>query len=303
MSLRELKQNRQANLDKIAEDFKKQAKGQFNSEGYEDDRFWRPAVDKQGNGIATIRFIPAPDGEQSIVKIYRRSFQGPTGKYYINNCLSTLDKPDPVNDLNRKMVGKMKWEQVPEKLKEVIRERKRKTEYISNIYVVDDPINPDNNGKVFLLRYGPQLHGIIMEKMFPTFQGETRINAFDLWGPDAKGEGGGANFKFKIYLKDKKYRNYEKSEFLERAPLFDNDEKLEEVYNQAYSLLPFLAEDQFKPYDYLKKKLDEVLGEGDTAVETPEFAEAEAPSRPESKPAWEGDDEINEDFFNDVDQD
>lgn len=305
MSLRDLKQNRAQELEKIAEGFKKQSAR--SSEGYEDDRFWYPAVDKIGNGIATIRFLPAIDSEPSpIVKVYRHAFQGPTGKWYINNCLSTLKQDDPVLKHNNKLCGGKKWEQVPDNIKKIVSAQKRKTEYITNIYVVEDKANPENEGKVFLFRFGPQIYNIIMDKMYPKFEGDTRIMVFDPWGPDAESNAiGGANFKLKIYLKDKKNRNYERSEFEPHAALFPNDKNdanLEEVFAQRYPLQPFIAPDQFKPYAELQAKLNEVLGldqDDDNEVEeAPESRQVESRSSREAKPAWEADDdEVDENFF------
>jgi len=308
LSLRELKLNRQQTLTKIEDDFKKQMQ---RGEGYEDDRFWRPKTDAVGDSLNTIRFLPAPDGEPSIVRVYRHAFQGPTGKWYIENCLSTLNRKDPVNELNRRACAGLKWEEVPKPVKDKVSARKRKTEYISNILVIDDQINPDNNGKVMLFRYGPQIHGIINEKMFPKYESEERINPFDLWGPDADGVGGGANFKVRVYMKGnagsaKKFPSYDKSYFTDRKALSDDDQALEQIYSQCYSLLQFTADDQFKSYEELEAKLLDVLGEdtGSSHDDESEYDEVEAPSAKEAKPAWDdADDEINEDFFNDVEQD
>jgi hypothetical protein len=254
MSFRDLKQNRQKTLEKIAEQYSK-----FSSKGGEtavDDRFWYPAVDKVGNGTATIRFLPSPDGEDSpTVRLYKRSFEGPTGKWYINNCLSTVGKDDPVNDYNNKLLEEagLTWKEAEisnPKLIEGIRTRKRKEIYISNVLILKDPANPENEGKVKLFNYGPQIRSLIDEVMNPTFEGEQRINPFDLFGDAA--------LKIKIVKKDGKWRNYEKSEWI-KAPI-DDEKELERIYNSEYPLQPFLAADQFKTYDELQTQLNRVLG-------------------------------------------
>lgn len=299
MAFRDLKQNRKKQLEKIAAEFSKHNSSEAANT---DERFWYPDVDKAGNGKATIRFLPAPDGEDSpTVRIYTRSFQGPTGKWYINNCLTTIGQDDPVNDLNRKIVAGREWDSLPDKIKEVVRKQKRKTTYISNIYVVSDPAHPENEGKVFLYKYGPQIRDMINEKMNPTFDGEERLNPFDLWD--------GANFVIRITRKDK-YRNYEKSSFDSGGPLFDNDGKMEEVWKQAYSLQAFIAPDQFKSREELDKQLARVLGEHnshnkvhiDETIAEDEVEETSPKKAKESKPAWEDDDddEINPNFFNDI---
>lgn len=301
MAFRDLKQNRQQQLEKIAADF---AKHNSSEGGNSDPRKWYPETDKAGNGKAVIRFLPAPDGEDSpTVKLYQRSFKGPTGKWYINNCLTTIGKDDPVNELNRKLVGGLEWEAVPDKVKEVVRNQKRKTLYISNILVIKDPANPENEGKVFLYNYGPVIRDIINEKMNPTFEGEERVNPFDMYE--------GANFVIKITRKDK-YRNYDKSEFEAKGPLFVNkkgepdEAKMEEVYNQMHKLQPFLAADQFKSYEELEKQLEKVLGNTDRVKPELSLVETSAPSKAkESKPAWEDEDDdgIDPSMFKDMDDD
>lgn len=299
MAFRDLKQNRQKDLEKIAATFAKKAGETQNN----DDRFWYPDVDKVGNGMAVIRFLPSPDGESSpTVRLFNRSFQGPTGKWYIENDLTTIGQDDPVNDLNRKLVGGMKWEEVPEKIKEVVRKQKRKETYIANIYVVKDPAHPENEGKNFLFKYGPKIRGMINDKMNPTFEGEERLNPFDLWE--------GANFKIKITKKDK-YRNYDTSEFLTPGPLFKtkageaDDEAMEKVYNAAYPLEPFVSADKFKSREVLEQKLKEVLGNTDRVSAEPATKQVEEKTGKVSKPAWEATDEddIDPEMFANLDLD
>lgn len=284
MSYRDLKQNKQAQLEKIAAQLS--AKSGFSETT--DDRYWYPAVDKSGNGLAVIRFLPAPDGEDTpTIKLYRRSFQGPTGKWYINNCLSTIGKDDPINDYNNKLLNGVKWDEAPKKIKEGISLRKRKVQYTSNIYVVKDPANPENEGKVFLFNYGEQIRAKIDSKMSPAFEGEQRVNPFDL--------DEGANLKLKITLKDKKWRNYENSEWMTPGPLFKEDAKMEEVYNQEHKLAPLVAPDQFKSYEELMKQRDLVLGNTDRVVAQVE--EIEASTKSSEKPAWEDDTDDDAAFF------
>lgn len=301
MAFRDLKQNRQQQLEKIADQF---AKNNTSEAANDDDRFWYPDVDKAGNGLSTIRFLPTPDGEDSpSVRLFTRSFQGPTGKWYIENCLTTIGQDDPVNDLNRKLVNGMEWAQVPDKVKEVVRKQKRKEVYISNIYVIKDNLHPENEGKVFLFKYGKKIRDMINEKMNPSFEGEQRINPFDLWE--------GANFKIKISKVDK-YRNYDKSSFEAQGPLFVNkagepdDERMEAVYNSEYKLATFIAPDQFKPREVLEAKLNAVLGNTgrvkiDEEIDEPKVTAPKAGKV--EKPAWEGEDEIDEKFFENLDND
>ena len=226
---------------------------------YVDERLWKPTMDKSGNGYAVIRFLPAPNGEDlPWVKLWNHAFQGPTGQWYIENSLTTLGKNDPVSEYNSK-----RWTSGIETDKEIARKQKRKLQYYSNIYVVSDSANPQNEGKVFLYRYGKKIFDKVMEAMQPAFEDETPVNPFDFWE--------GANFKLKLRKVDG-YWNYDKSEFDNTSALLDGDDgALEEVFNGQYSLAEFTAPSNFKSYDELKTRLDMVLSgtvAANTTVET-----------------------------------
>ena len=211
-----------------------------------DERLWKPEVDKAGNGYAVIRFLPAPEGEDlPWAQVWSHAFQGPGG-WYIENSLTTLGKKDPVSELNREL-----WNSGADSDKEIARKQKRKLSYYSNIYVVKDPANPQNEGRVFLYKFGKKIFDKITEAMQPAFADETPINPFDLWK--------GADFKVKI-RKVEGYWNYDKSEFDAPSTLGDMDDTdLEAVWKKEYSLASFTADDQFKTYAELKSRLDTVL--------------------------------------------
>jgi hypothetical protein len=212
-----------------------------------DDRLWKPEVDKTGNGFAVLRFLPAPESEDlPWAKIYTHAFQGPSGGWYIENSLTTINQKDPVSDYNREL-----WNVGSEANKEIVRKQKRKLSYYSNIYIVKDPTNPHNEGKVFLFKYGKKIFDKIMASMQPEFEDESPINPFDFWG--------GANFKLKIRKVDG-YWNYDKSEFETPSPLLSDDDAMESLWKKEYSLAALIAPDQFKDYDTLKSRLDFVLG-------------------------------------------
>lgn len=214
---------------------------------YSDDRFWKPELDKSGNGFAIIRFLPTPEGEEMPwVSYWDHGFQGPGG-WYIEKSLTTLGKQDPVSEYNTQL-----WNTGIEANKELARKQKRRLHYVSNIYVVSDPKNPDNEGKVFLYRYGKKIFEQLKEAISPAFEDEAAINPFDLRGE-------GANFKIKIRKVDG-YWNYDKSEFETPAPLFDDENQLNDIYTSVNSLSEIIAPNEFKTYDELKEKLDRVLG-------------------------------------------
>jgi len=233
--------------DKLVKEVEKMNTGSTSS----DDRYWKPEMGKDGVGSAVIRFLPAPEGEDlPWVKLFGHGFQGPGG-WYIENSLTTLGQKDPVSEHNRTL-----WNSGNEKDKDTVRKQKRKLSYFSNIYVVRDPANPQNEGKVFLFKFGKKIFDKILNSMQPEFEDEEPINPFDFWN--------GANFKLKI-RKVEGYWNYDKSEFDSPSPLLDDDDALEAIWKKEYSLSALIAPDQFKSYEELEKRLNYVLGIGRVA--------------------------------------
>jgi len=246
MSFADLK--KQSSLGSLTQKLVKEVEKMNTTGGGADERLWKPELDKTGNGYAVIRFLPSPDGEDvPWAKLYSHAFQGPGG-WYIENSLTTTGGKDPVSDYNREL-----WNSGNEADKDTVRKQKRKLSYYSNIYVVKDQVNPQNEGKVFLFKYGKKIFDKVMEAMQPEFEDETPINPFDFWQ--------GANFKLKIVKKDG-YWNYDKSEFDKVSPLLEDDDALEALWKKQYSLTAVTAADQFKTYDALEKRLKYVLGQG-----------------------------------------
>ena len=231
-----------------------------------DERVWKLECDKSGNGYAVIRFLPAPDGEDlPFVKLYSHAFQGPGG-WYIENSLTTLGQKDPVSEYNTLL-----WNNGTDAGKETARKQKRKLTYVSNIYVVKDPANPENEGKVFLYKYGKKIFDKLTAAMQPEFEDEEAIDPFDFWQ--------GANFKLKA-KNVAGYRNYDSSEFARPDALLDDDEAMEAAWKKEYSLAELVAADQFKTYDELKLRLDYVLGnKGTPRLQQDEDLEDESEGR------------------------
>lgn len=257
-----LKKKAKTNLDSMKSQISQEKIKKYDEE---DTRFWTCKRDKAGNGYAVIRFLPAPKGEDfAWVKIFHHSFKSNLERWYIENSLTTIGKDDPVYELNGKLYStKNEADEAQAK------EQRRKVSYYSNIYVVSDPENPENEGKVFLFKYGKRIFDKIAEALQPMENsGEDPVNVFDFWE--------GANFKLKIKIVDKQ-TNYDSSLFSSPSALSDDDEVLEKIWNQEHSLSEFLNESNFKPYDVLKKRLDYVLGKSDSAYNKP------TPKKEESK--------------------
>jgi hypothetical protein len=286
MSFDALKKNRSSSLDKLNSQLDK-----MTTKSYADPnegKFWKPTRDKAGNGFAIIRFLPAPAGEEMpFVRIWDHGFQGPTGLWYIENSLTTINQDDPVSEYNSKL-----WNSGVDSDKDQARKQKRRLKYVANIQVIKDGANPENDGKVFLYQFGKKIFDKLNDLMNPQFEDETPVNPFDLWD--------GANFRLKI-RQFEGYPNYDKSEFDSPSALSDDDAELERVYNAQHALQELVDPKNFKSYAELKAKLYRVLAM-DEEPSTPSMATddsddldlsnmgntqsaAPAPSAPAAEPA------------------
>ena len=246
-SFSQLKKSSKSSLDSLTSELnklsEKQSGGGANGP---DERFWKLTVDKAQNGHAIIRFLPAPSGESlPWVRIFSHAFQG-TGGWYIEKSLTTLGKKDPVSEYNTEL-----WNSGVDANKDIARKQKRKLQYVSNILVVSDPANPENEGKVFLYQYGKKIFDKIQDVMHPEFEDEQAVNPFDFWA--------GANFRLRA-RKVEGYRNYDKSDFDSVSVVSEDDETLEKLWNSQHSLEGLVAPDQFKSYDELKARFQRVVG-------------------------------------------
>ena len=234
-----------ASLDKLRAAMETASPAQGEKKSYNDDTMWKPELDKSGNGYAVVRFLPTPEGEEMPwVSYWDHGFQGPGG-WYIEKSLTTLNKKDPVSEYNTTL-----WNTGIEANKESARKQKRRLHYVANVYVVSDPKNPDNEGRVFKYRFGKKIFEQLKEAISPAFEDESAINPFDMTE--------GANFKIKIRKVDG-YWNYDKSEFDATSPLGD-EAMINSTFSLVHSLSEVISPDEFKSYDELKEKLDRVLG-------------------------------------------
>jgi hypothetical protein len=246
MSLDHLRKNRMSDINKLVAAAEKVGGNAGQQASYEDNRFWKPEVDKAGNGFAVLRFLPTPAGEDlPWTRYWDHGFQGPGG-WYIEKSLTSIGQNDPVGEVNTKL-----WNSGLDSDKEIARKQKRRLHYVANVLVVSDPAHPENEGKVFLYQFGKKIFDKMMDVMQPQFQDEEPVNPFDLWE--------GANFKLKIRNVEG-YRNYDKSEFDKKSSVSADEAELEEIYGKVYSLKDFTDPAKYKTYDELKAKLERVLG-------------------------------------------
>ena len=277
-----------SNFDKITKALEKNLgpEDQANKNKYQDDRFWKPELDKTGNGYAVIRFLPASEKEEMPwQRVWSHAFQD-KGGWYIENSLTTLNAKDPVSEDNTRL-----WNTGVDSDKDIARKRKRKLSYYSNIYIVSDPKHPENEGKVFLYKYGKKIFDKISEAMQPQFADEKAITPFDFWK--------GANFKLKIRKVDG-YWNYDKSEFEGVTPVASEDANIKAIWAKQYPLKPFVDPSNFKSYDELKEKLNRIIM-GTRSTETVETVDLPQQTNGQvkstnvvnSKPASEEDDTLS----------
>jgi hypothetical protein len=262
MDIQTLRKMRNSDFGKISQEFEKVANPQSESKSYADDRFWKLEADKAGNASATIRFLPRTvkvvDGTEKMdelpwVRVFSHGFQGPTGKWYIENSLTTIGENDPVGELNSRL-----WNSGLESDKEIARKQKRRLHYVANVLIVSDPKHPENEGQIKLFKFGKKIFDKIMDKARPTFEDETPVNVFDLWE--------GADFKLRMRKVDG-YPNYDQSVFLEPAPVAEDEDTLLSIVNRQYLLSEFTDRKNFKTYEELSRKLASVLeGSAPTAT-------------------------------------
>lgn len=293
----DLKKSRSSSMQKLNDQLSKMGKSYSNDE---EGKFWKPEVDKAGNGFAILRFLPAPAGEDMpYIRRWDHGFQGPGG-WYIENSLTTIGMPDPVSEYNSEL-----WNSGVEANKEIARKQKRRENYYSNVYIVRDPAHPENEGKVFLFKYGKKIFEKLKDLMSPQYEGEQAINPFDLWE--------GANFQLKI-RKYEGYQNYDKSDFSSPGPLLQDDDALEAIWKQEHSLKELVDPKNFKSYEELKAKLHKVLAldgsshapTGNAAEDddaemdfTPKFKERQSPKLDEApSPSLDEDDDTLSFFKN-----
>lgn len=275
MSFESLKRNRDQ-ISKLVQAAEQAGGGnqQQQKNNYQDERIWKPTVDKAGNGYAVLRFLPAAEGQDlPWVRYWDHGFKGPTGLWYIENSLTSIGQPDPVGELNSRL-----WNSGIDADKEKARSQKRRLHYVANVLVMQDPSAPQNEGKVMLFKFGKKIFDKLMDVMQPQFADETPVNPFDMWE--------GADFKLKIRNVEG-YRNYDKSEFDGQTALHGGDDtQLESVFNQVHDLGEFTDPKNYKTYDELKAKLMRVLGE-ETEMGAPSVAQMNQVNEPAPAPMAE----------------
>lgn len=291
-----------ADISRLSKEIEKINAPQGSGDREEDNRFWKLERDKAGNGMAVIRFLPAPavDGDDALpwVRYFDHGFKGPTGKWYIENSLTSIGQKDPVSEFNTQLWNASSDENSWQRKQ--ARDQKRRLHYIVNIYVVKDPANPSNEGKVFLYKFGKKIFDKLTAAMNPEYEGDQALNPFDFWN--------GANFKLRCRMVAG-YVNYDTSGFDAPSALLDDDVKLEKIWKSEHSLKEFLEPKNYKTYEELKHRLEEVLGSTlgtsepvkdqitDAVTQKPNFEAAKQRKSIEDTPPWNSSEDEDLDYF------
>jgi len=256
---------------------------------FKDERLYMPQL-KDGKAQAEIRFLPQKDPKAiPIVKTYHHAFSGPGG-WFINECPWTIRQKCPACEAIQPM-----WDSD----KKLAVRRAKKTSYYANILVVKDPQNRENEGKVFLFKFGKTIYDKIMNKCSPTEGGIDEPIVVFSWYE-------GANFKLKIESaksvdqytgKERVFPNYDLSEWA--TPSAFSDEEIEKIRDKLYDLDEYYDPKRFKSYEQLKERYLKVVGEVvDTTSEAPETSESSSVSQGDSKII--DNPKAEEDFWNKV---
>lgn len=254
--------NRQSSFETMTQTLKQEVSGEKKQNGT-DERIWKPKMGQDGTGYAVVRFLPGVDSNKTPwIKMYDHAFQGPSGKWYIENSLTTIGQKDPVSEYNSKL-----WNSGLESNKDVARKQKRRTSYMANVLVLKDPSDPSSEGKVKIFRFGQKIFDKVMTALQPEFEGDTPLNPFDMFE--------GANFRIKIKMVGG-YWNYDSSDFERPSPLSEDESKLESIFNAQHDVHEFIDPSKFKSYDELSEKLHMVLDEVTSPVSTPVIPVAKA---------------------------
>lgn len=245
MDFEKLKQRQKGNS--IQELTKSLESASGKKKNYTDEREWSLKGDDSGNGYAIIRFLPSQDEDCSgFVKVQSHVFKNAAGQWFFENCPGTIGEKCPVCEANSEL-----WNTGLEANKNIARDRKKKTSFYSNILVIKDSANPENEGKVFIFRYGQKIFDKIKEAAMPEESfGESPINAFDMFD--------GANFKLKM-RRVGGFANFDQSIFDSPSPVSQDEEKMKEIWSKTYSLKEFVSKDKFKSYDELKEKFERFI--------------------------------------------
>lgn len=192
----------------------------------------------------TVRLLPnVKDPSKTFFHYYSYGWNSfTTGQLVTVVSPTTWNQRDPIAEERYRVLRNG-----TEKEKEKALAIKRRENWLVNVYVINDPVNADNNGKIKLLRFGRQLHKIIMDAIEGEEAAELGPRIFDL-SPK------GCNLRIKVE-KQGDYPTYVSSKFSTPKEIEGLEEaEFKKIYNGAFDLESYVS---VKSYDELKTILDE----------------------------------------------
>jgi hypothetical protein len=223
---------------------------------------------KVGNTF-TVRLLPfAKDPSKTFFHYYNHGWNSfATGQYVQTLSPQTFGERDPIAE-ERFKVLRTGSEEDKEKMSAV----RRLEKWLVNVYVIDDPANPDNNGKVKILRYGKQLQKIITEAIEGEDAEEFGPRIFDLGSE-------GVNFKIKVEQQGD-FPTYVSSRFTAAGKVDLSEDQQKDIYDGVFDLTEVFT---LKSYDDLKEMFNEhyYCKTEDTTPETTAPVPEVAPTEPE----------------------
>jgi hypothetical protein len=201
---------------------------------------------KPGNTY-TVRFIPnVNDPAETFFHHFSHGWTSLlTGSYVSALSPMTFGERDPIAE-ERYRVNRVGSAEEKEKMKAI----RRSEQWLAKVYVIDDPTNPDNNGKVKMLRYGKQIDKIVKDAIQGEMAEEFGPKIFDL-------SKNGASFKIKAEKQTDTYPTYTSSRFTTaNSDLKLTSDQIDEILKTAHES-PLKETINLKSYDELKKMLDE----------------------------------------------
>ena len=228
----------------------------------EDNRFYKLAKDKNGNGAALIRFLP--DSEKGMIQKL----------FAINTTITKNGKKRFVSEYSPSSIGQPcpfqeKWQELWNAgEKDQAKLFGRGVRYITNIKVLKDPANPENEGKIFLYAMSGAMKDKIQNSVDPSEQDRALgASPKELFNPLR-----GNSFRLVAKKGANGQINYDSSEVINEITSIYNsvDEALNDIKSNSHKLSDLLKPEAFMTYDKLKEKMRWVtFADTDTAVVVP----------------------------------
>lgn len=265
------------------------------------DKTYKEVLKLEPGKTYTVRILPnSVNPVKTFFHYYQHGWTSfATGQYVSALSLQTFNERDPIAEERFKLL-RVGTDDEKAKIESV----KRAEKWLVNVYVVEDPTNPENKGKVKILRYGRQLHKIIESAINGEDAEEFGHRVFDLSAE-------GCSFKIKCETQGE-YPTYVSSRFSSPSDLKLTDQKIEEIYKSVHNLESVMT---VKTADEIRATFNEhfhLKGINDTSSSSSAVKASRDDSAPQkqsvaksdtvakSEPVIEDENEITDDIIQDL---